>query len=274
MPKLGQFVRSLAVLVSIALVASISFSHGLQVPAAESAPGAVFVQDEATASDLNGDGDTTDYVVQIRNEKGALTNLRLAVSMVCRGTLSPPFESCQPVLPVTDGSIVAFLVGESAQGLDLNGDGEMSDDVLHVYDMKHALLVTTRLTAARAVGRDTSSYSFPVPPVVSGGGVALLVGETEQGNIDLNRDGDANDDVLHILEPKSLATLNLSLASASTVGPFGAHNPVALQVEHQMVNFVAGEPEQGTADLNSDGDALDQVPYVLNMRNGTLKPAR
>ena len=63
----------------------------------------------------------------------------------------------------------------------------------------------------------------------------MLVGEAEQGGTDLNRDGATNDDVLHIVEPKSLAALNMGLAAATTLRPFGAHNPVALQLEHQMM---------------------------------------
>jgi hypothetical protein len=266
-----QSVCSIALLLCIELAASISFPARSPARAVEAASGPIVVlANEATAGDLNGDGDATDYVVQIGDGKTATTNLRLAVSTVCRETFSPPFVSCQPVSPVTDGSIVAILVGESSQTADLNGDGDTTDDVLYVYDAKSAQLVNTRLAVPRATGRDTSSYTFPVLPVVTGGGVALLVGETEQGAIDLNGDGDTQDDVLHVIQPKSLSTVNLKLAAATVFGPFGSHNPISPALDHQTVTFQAGEPEQG-ADLNGDGDSVDQVAYRLHLQNGQLK---
>ena len=187
-------------------------------------------------------------------------------------SLGPPFVICTPVLPVVGRAIVAFLVGESAQGgIDLNGDGDASDDVLHVYDAADGAIINTRLAVAHGLGRDVSSYTYPVMPVVVGDGIALLVGEGEQGGTDLNRDGDAEDDVLHVIESRTHEILNLELAAATVLGPFGARNPIGPQLDGEHVTFVAGEDEQGGVDLNGDGDADDQVTYRLKVQSGKLR---
>ena len=90
----------------------------------------------------------------------------------------------------------------------------------------------------------------------------------------MNLDGDIEDDVLHLIEPKVLETLNLELAAAMISGPFGSRNPIPLQLENRHVAFVAGEVEQGGLDLNGDGDSDDQVTYLLNLQNGQLRPGR
>jgi len=232
-----------------------------------------FLVDEFQAGDLNGDGDAADWVLHIFDAKQDLTlNLGLAADSVCRGILGPPFVTCTPVLPVAGHTIIAFLVDESAQGgTDLNGDGDASDDVLHVYDATTGAIGNTALAVAHGLGRDVSSYTFPIMPVVAGDGIALLVGELEQGGTDLNLDGDAEDDVLYVIEPKAGAILNLELAAATTLGPFGARNPISPQLDGRHVTFVAGEAEQGGVDLNQDGDADDQVAMVINLQNGRLK---
>jgi hypothetical protein len=69
------------------------------------------------ATDLNGDGDTLDYVGHLRDlSVGATTNLELATETIA-----------------VAGATVAFRVNESQQGMtDLNGDGDASDSVLFV----------------------------------------------------------------------------------------------------------------------------------------------
>jgi len=226
-----------------------------------------FLVNESEAGDLNGDGDAADSVLHVFDAKRRLTlNLGLAAATVCRTVLGPPFIICAPVAPVAGRAIVAFLVGESAQAeSDLNGDGDATDDVLHVYDATTGVVTNTRLAVAHGLGRDVSSYTYPVEPVVARDGIALLVGEVEQGGADLNNDGDAEDDVLHVIEPKTGEIVNLELAAATMIGPFGSRNPIAPQLDGQRVTFVAGEAEQG-GDLNGDGDLDDQITYTLNLK--------
>ena len=76
---------------------------------------------------------------------------------------------------------------ESAQGgTDLNGDGDATDFVVHVFNASNRQ--TTNLGLAATSGS------------LQGDGQLLgfRVRETEQGNTDLNGDGDTNDDVLHV----------------------------------------------------------------------------
>jgi len=267
----------LALLITTALAASIPHSS-LAAGQEESARGAAaaFIVDESEAGDLNGDGDAADFVLHVFDAKQRVAlNLGLAAASVCRTVLGPPFVICTPVSPVIGRSIVAFLVGEPAQSeTDLNGDGDASDDVLHVYSVATGAIINTRLAAARDVGRDVSSYTYPVTPIIEGDGIVLLVGEVEQGASDLNLDGDAVDDVVHVIEPKSHEILNLELAAATVPGPFGVRNAIWPQLDRHHVTFVAGESEQGGVDLNGDGDTDDQVTYELKMQSGRLRLAK
>jgi len=70
------------------------------------------------ATDLNGDGDAVDYVVQLHDlSTGVTTNLELATT---------------DTIAVAE-TTVAFRVFESQHGMtDLNGDGDASDVVLFV----------------------------------------------------------------------------------------------------------------------------------------------
>jgi hypothetical protein len=219
----------LELLITIALAGAIhhsAWAAGQDAAARAALP--AFLVDESETGDLNGDGDSADSVLHVFDAKQRLTlNLGLAAASVCRTTMGPPFFICNPVLPVVGRAIIASLVGEFAQGdTDLNGDGDASDDVLHVYNAATGAIINTRLAVAHGLGRDVSSYTFPVVPVIAGDGIALLVGEVEQGETDLNLDGDTEDDVLHVIEPRAREILNLELAAATVLGPFGARNPI------------------------------------------------
>ena len=178
-------------------------------------------------SDLNGDGDAADRVLHVFEARsGETTNLGLASNL---------FE--------LDGRLVAFLVDESAQGgRDLNGDGDAGDLVLHVFDARTGK--TTNVALA--------SGAFQL----AGSLVAFRVPEGDQGERDLNGDGDAGDLVLHVLDARSGKTTNLGLASD------------AFQLDRSRVAFLASEYDQGESDLNGDGDAADLVLHVFDARSG------
>ncbi len=220
---------------------------------------------EAAAGDLNGDGDTLDAVVHVADGRSEVSlNLGLAASTVCRTTMVPPFVECQPVEPVVARTVAAFLVDEAAQGgLDLNGDGDAQDAVLYVYDGQSRQLITTALAVAHGVGRDVSSFTFPIAPVVTEKLVVFLVSEAESGGVDLNGDTDTVDAVLHLVDLKTAAMVNLAKAAATIPGPFGSGNPVPPSVNGQKVTLTVGESEQGGEDLNGDGEADNQVTYVV-----------
>lgn len=79
-------------------------------------------------ADLNGDGDSNDYVLQLYAKGIGVVNTAQAVTP-CR------LEACDPRQPYrVYGSQVKFLTFEVEQGADLNGDGDATDLVLQVYD--------------------------------------------------------------------------------------------------------------------------------------------
>lgn len=122
--------------------------------------------------DLNGDGDTDDQVLHIRDlSNNEDVNLGLS------------FGSDNPI--VSD-PLTALYVDERGQRADLNGDGDTEDSVLHIYD--HSTEETTNLGV---YGRSVQ---------LDGNLIVLAVRENSQGNIDLNDDGDTHDEVLHIIE--------------------------------------------------------------------------
>ncbi len=173
-------------------------------------------------TDLNADGDVFDPVVYVYDVMTAsLTNLELATSNF-GGEIQ------------VASNLVAFRVDEGRQGnSDLNGDGDSSDDVLHVYN--HSNKTTTNLQVASD------------PAVVADEVVAFRVLELLNGETDLNGDGDTTDGVVHVFDPSSETTTNLGLAVAS----------FSIDVGNRHVAFLAHEFLNGSTDLNGDGDAND-----------------
>ena len=79
-------------------------------------------------ADLNGDGDTSDFVLQVYAKGLGVINTGQAVTP-CR------LEACDPRQPYRVlGDKVKFLTYESEQGQDLNGDGDTNDLILQVFD--------------------------------------------------------------------------------------------------------------------------------------------
>lgn len=180
--------------------------------------------------DLNGDGDALDDVVHVRaGENGPLVNLGLASALI----------------QAEDG-FLAIEVPEADQGgTDFNGDGDSLDTVMHVHDMNTG--VTTNLGRAiywRAVGADHLAWSVP---------------ETDQGNTDLNGDGDvqSGDRVVHVVDRATLTVTNLMLAGGTTIRQGG--DLLALDVL---------EARQGGVDLNGDGDTSDRVMHLHRLSTG------
>jgi hypothetical protein len=177
-------------------------------------------------SDLNGDGDAFDRALHLFDAaSGRTTNVGLASGF---GTQ-------------LDGMRVAFDVGEGDQGdSDLNGDGDAFDLVLHVFDA--------------ASGR-TTNVGLAGGFRLDGTRVAFIVGEADQGDSDLNGDGDAFDLVLHVFDAARGRTTNVGLASR-----------FPLEFDGTRVAFNVGEADQGRSDLNGDGDRFDQVLHVFDVR--------
>jgi len=179
-------------------------------------------------TDLNGDGDKFDYVLHVYDAVAATTtNLGLAVDRV--------------KVDDAGGGLVAFTVPEASQGLggtDLNGDGDKVDSVLHVYDPVSATVTNLGI----AVSSDL---------VVRGRLAAARVSEAEQGNTDLNADGDTADYVLFVYDADNPPLLNTHMAADKNV-----------QVDGRVVAFNVSEKSQAHISLNGDADAGDTVAHV------------
>jgi len=129
---------------------------------------------------LNADGDTSDRVLQIYH--AAADEMLLSAHTSPRAMAAEDF-----VLGGTPGAeLVAFRTSESAEGCDLNCDGDMGADVLQIYDVAARRLINTRqaVTPCRAAACDPR-----LPYHVGRDSVSFLTFEGDQGGIDLNHNG-------------------------------------------------------------------------------------
>ena len=183
-------------------------------------------------TDLNGDGDTRDFVLHVADmSTGLITNL-----------------ACPGASYSLEGTMLGFLISESAHGgADLNGDGDPFDSVLHLFDVATGTITN--------VGRDASGGS-----VVSGAFVAFGVHKGREGNVDLNGDGDASDIVMHVYDMAAGAVTNLELATSA----------LEFDLDGDLLAFTVRENFNGSVDLNGDGDALDPVLHVYEPSTSTL----
>lgn len=188
-------------------------------------------------ADRNADGDALDIVWHVRDITGGVTtNLQLAAgSETVRTGLS------------SNADEMGFLVGEASQGsLDLNGDGDADDFVVHALD---PVLPLASSAGIAALTRDPHGH---------GGIMAFRVAEADEAGRDLNGDGDALDDVIHVHDFAARTTTNLGLANPTVSRSFH------LQIFDGKVGFLVRESDQGGTDLNADGDALDSVPHLFD----------
>ncbi len=180
-------------------------------------------------ADLNGDGDTSDLIVQERPAAGGpVVNHALAAREIA-----------------ASDTALAALVSEADQfGQNLNGDGDADDLVLSVF--ADATGWTSTGLAGDAIG-------------VSGGLVALAATEADQGQ-DLNADGDQADRVLYLVDAATGVTANTGQSVAEFVAGAGF---VAFRTRE--CDESGGETDgcaSGGTDLNGDGDAADAVLQV------------
>ncbi len=180
-------------------------------------------------ADLNGDGDAADFVLQVFDwSTGLVRNTGLEASGGFRMA----------------SRYIAFTVLESRQGgLDLNGDGDATDLVQHVYDAETG--VATNLGLAASTFR------------IAGDLLAFTVIESAQGASDRNGDGDSNDGVLHLYRASTGVLTNVGLDAAGGLVSSDTH-----------VAFAVSEGNQGASDRNGDGDALDTVLHLVDAATG------
>jgi hypothetical protein len=220
--------------------------------------------------DENGDGDAQDRLLRVYDPaRDVVVDTALAF---------PPFGAV-----VRSGSALGHPVDERDQGrTDLDGDGLLGD-ALHVHDLARGR--SRNLGVSGAFLAALERHLLAVHPVFEGGllvrseflawdlraerlrrtaddvravfgaaGDSALLLALEQE--DRNGDGDAEDLVLQVFEGRTGALRNLGLAWAGADAP-------ALD-ETGRGAFLVDEASQG-ADLNGDGDRLDQVLHRLEL---------
>ena len=226
-------------------------------------------------NDLNADGDEKDLVVHLQQPGGPIENLArsagsLDVSERAIAALVPTGVSVQSEVHVYDlaeqtwqvtgilaraalanARAVVMLAPESWAGSDLNGDFDLEDEVLHLYDLETHAISNLRLAAEEFVLGESI--------------VAFRISEDAQGETDLNFDSDTEDDVLQVYDLVSGQLFN----SGQAVVPcrLQACDPRApYRVAGDTVTFLTLEAHQGGEDLDGNGDATDLVLQTFNAR--------
>ncbi len=234
-----------------------------------SAQVACIAANEATQGQgsLNGDADIDDDVLFVRDlASNQQTNAGIAVN---------------PSSLAAAGSHCVFTTPEllEAGSPDLNGDGDLFDDALGVYD------------AATAT---PTSFSYATREIVAQGDlVAFRVCESDQGASDLNADGDFNlDCVMHVLTLSTGAVENTERAASPCTLPGCDPFFEPFRVGKSTVSFLSEEDKQsglgvpsgtplavdckangipGHCDLSGDGDINDAMITVYNVRSQTAQ---
>jgi len=214
---------------------------------------ALFVSELGQGEDLNGDGDVgglgefgpiDDIVLHLHDQvTGLTTNLGVdgfGLHWLIGGV---------PRLP---GGAFMFLASELLIDVDLNGDGDTLDGVVHVHDPITG--ATTNLGLEFWNDEESPNYG-----VLDDGRLAFTVREFQQG-ADLNGDGDIRGTVVHLYDPATGTTVSTGLASnAEGLVGLGGGDVVAFAVI-----------EHWEGDLNGDGDILDPVVHLMDLSTGEL----
>lgn len=188
------------------------------------------VEESRLGRDGNGDGDTLDTLAVVLDlADGERHELGLALDAF--------------VVPVAGDVLAVVAVSEVEQGgADLNGDGDASDAVLHVFDARSGETTNTGLAGALAT--------------IGVGLVAFGVDEAQQGGTDLNGDGLANQLVFHVYDSRTGQSDNLTRVLTSEIE----------FAEHEFA-FTTSE-SAAASDLNLDGDQVDE--HIFQVYDFTL----
>ena len=206
----------------------------------DTSPGAAgerwtFVEVLETDGDLNGDGDQADSFLGVSTGPGSLQVIPWALT----GTPSSPLED--PRVVIRDRT-AALVVGELEHGTDLNGDGDLDDERLFVFEADSgdvtALPWDVTFRDVQVIGNQVFALRHEVP------------------GSDWNGDGDTNDRVLFGYDAAKGRTTNFGLAAADTFTRrlFAGETDLLVDVF---------EIDQGGTDLNGDGDAFDIVAHAI-----------
>jgi len=209
----------------------------------ESAEGAAGIgcDDTPVQCDLTGDNDALDDALRAYNHTtDTIADTNLAAEEF-----------------VVGGRLVAFRTAETAQGnLPCNGDGDLDDDCMNVYDVARDIIYATGQSAIRCTLPGCNPF---VPYEVKGDTVSFITDEVKQ-NQDLDGDGFVAGVVRQVFNVNSGAIDVFRISDDPTCGSDIALFPETLH-GGTIVFEQLSETELGT-DLNEDG-ALDDCVMVL-----------
>lgn len=198
------------------------------------------VMECAQNADLDGDGDIdcAEIMHVYEVSTGTLTNLRLAVHSESNWLYS-----------AQAGPLLVFVVSESDQEQDLDGDGLATRNLVYTYEADIGRL-TPLFTATR------------LRPILDDGRAYIAAQEAGYG--DKNGDNDEFDDVLIAYDVRAGTTHKFLRA----VGE-GFQKLPRLGAEGPLVAFTVEESAQGQ-DLNEDGDKLDALVEIRDLEAGSI----
>lgn len=271
-------------LVNLGVASEFGYLHG------SAGAVATMVSEAAQNADLDGDGDKADRVLHVWTAGGGLVNLGVDSEWpsVVAGTDGRFLLNVNPVGPTSDryavyhastnalatsgfelipgfdetdassGGNFALAATEfgydSGGSIDLNGDGDKTDTVLHIWDG----------TASPANVGVAIDWGFVWD--LDDGGFLVGVDEADQGGTDRNGDGDTADVVAHVWTPLGgLVNLEVDMRGFAPSERRLAGGGFAA--------FGVAESYQGNTDLNGDGDTADRVIHLWSAGTGLLNTA-
>ena len=184
-------------------------------------------------ADLDGDG-------------FALNDVFVAVDSASGRTLVPDLRVHEPADVEQRDPTRFLLTVRERPGEDRNGDGDSHDRVVVVYDPRTGAVQDTRLATR------TSALS-------AGRWIGVRVYEAAQGDVDLDRDGETNSDVVHVFDTETGTAQDLGF-EAELLGALDGH-------------LLLLRSELG-GDWNDDGDRDDRVLFDWNARTRALRNTR
>jgi hypothetical protein len=228
------------------------------------------------AADRNGDGDADDSVIAVWDpaDPGTVQNLGLA-----EGKLG------SNVVALERGHL-AFRGYETSQGVDLNGDGDLFDEVVHIFDPATKRVTNLRQNATDFVALDGGGLAFEsshlmvwspstnkvtdlgvhnngIAQALPGGRVAFGLAEFGALKQDLNGDGDKTDHyIIHVWDPATNRIVSFGRVGEGVPLTGGGF---AFGVSEPSEGFdVAGNGngDDPGRDFDGDGDGSDAVLHV------------
>ena len=195
---------------------------------------AIAVDEFGQGQDLDGNGAVNGLVLSVlRSNALVVENTQVPILLTNFGASLRVQHGA--VLVETDESL--FPAG----GMDLNADGDVTDPVSVLWDVRARRMINLGLAL------EPGQQALLQPDAVW-----VPVAEGFQGNQDLNGDGDAVDQVLHRVALPGYAVANLARATVAS----------SLRADAGRCAFGVVEWQQGT-DLNGDLDLNDLVMHIL-----------